>query len=287
MTMIKIRKYFVSKLFAAIVCCALIHIDKLSAQITLIAIEDSMWLDQEFKTVQISPTETKWYFHDTIANTFSLYNMDFSPFLTNIAVPQPFNSVIGHFQVVYITRSLFDCDTSNIEYVYEAPNGPFHPVWIMRTDGTQLFRLDTANLPYGFGYRGGTDDIRPIVNTSTGTVLFIQKTGLGYNKVYVYSLCGSLPTEVFDFTSNQAIAFIKLFPNPSSQLLTFEVHPPDNMNEYELVILDNNAKEVRREKVLGNQTFTINVNDYSNGTYLYSLCTKSKSYQSGKFILNH
>jgi hypothetical protein len=258
------------------------------AQIVLEAVRDSMWLDEEFKTVQISPTETKWFFNDTVNNTFSLYNMDYSPFLTNIAVPVPFNSASGfdHFSVLYITRSLFDCDTSNIEFIYEAPHN-IKPLWVMRTDGTILLQVDSANLPYCFGCRGGTEDILPIVNTSAGSKLFIQKTGLGWNKVFVYSLCGSLSTEILDFTSTQSESFVKVFPNPSSSSLTFQINPPDNINEIELVIIDDNAKEVSREKIKGESTYKIEISNFHNGTYFYSLCTKNKSYQNGKFILTH
>src|SRR5437773_4273066 len=114
----------------------------LQAQITLdqvVTPKDGFGFD--FYTVQISPTETKYLFEDTVTNTFSLYNMDFTPFMTNIAVPEPFAT--WTFQVLYVTRSLFDCDTSNIEYVYANTVGGTKPFYIMRTDGTQLFQLDS------------------------------------------------------------------------------------------------------------------------------------------------
>ncbi len=58
------------------------------------------------------------------------------------------------------------------------------------------------------------------------------------------------------------------------------------MNEYELMILDNNAKEIKREKInFRNANYSIDMTNCSSGTYYYSLCTKSKAYQSGKFIL--
>ena len=65
-------------------------------------------LGYNFWIAQISETESKYYIGDTVANTFSLYNMDFTPFLTNIPVPTPFLS--EYYQVLYITRTLFDCD---------------------------------------------------------------------------------------------------------------------------------------------------------------------------------
>jgi hypothetical protein len=248
---------------------------------------DSLFLAYQFKTVQISPSETKYFFADTTANTFSLYNMDFTPFLLNIAVPQPFALTSGsNFQALYITKALFDCDTTNIEYAYTSPGDNNQPFRIVRTDGTILFQLDSANGPYCAGNcLGYSDFIRPIVNTSDGAKLFLQKYNLGYEQIFIYSLCGTLPNDVFDFTLISH-SYVKVFPNPSSATLTFQINPPDNMNEYELVIVDNNAREMKREKINSrNLDYVMNVSDMSSGTYFYSLYAKNKSYQSGKFIL--
>lgn len=256
-----------------------------SAQITLDNTVTSITaIGQDFYTVQISSTETKYLFEDSVTNTFSLYNMDFTPFVINIAVPEPFAN--WTFQVLYVTRSLFDCDTTNIEYVYESSSDHSKTFYIMRTDGTELFHLDSANGPFcAGGCLSFSDVIRPIRNTSAGTKLFLQKFNAGQVTVFIYSLCGSLPEDVFDMML-QNKSYVTVFPNPSSATLTFNINPPDNLNEYELVIIDNNSKEVKREKVnSSNNIYSINMRNYSSGTYYYSLCSKNKSYQSGKFIL--
>ncbi len=254
------------------------------AQITLDTIMDG-YLGIQFKAVQISETETKWFYADTTNNTFNLYNMDFSPFMTNISVPEPFDFSSVEMQVLYITRSLFDCDTSNIEYAYYSAIPKAKPFRIVRTDGTLLFQLDSACGPFGYGSTlGGSDMIRPIINTSAGAKLFLQKYPL-LQPIYVYSLCGTLPMDIFDF-SLKSQSFVKIFPNPTSSSLTFEINAPDNMNEYELVIIDTDVKEVLSKKVnaLSHQ-FIIDVSNYAGGVYYYSLSTKNKAYQTGKFIL--
>ena len=198
--------------------------------------------------VQISATETKYLFADSTTNTFSLYNMDFTPFLLNVPVPEPFAT--WTFQVLYVTRTLFDCDSSNIEYVYESSLGNNnHPFYIMRTDGTQLFRLDSAIGIFCLGgCLGLSDIIRPIRNTSAGTKLFLHRPGGNGQLINIYSLCGTLPLDVFDFTiSNQS--FVKMFPNPSSGSIIFQINLPDNISECELIILDNSAKELIRENI--------------------------------------
>jgi hypothetical protein len=210
--------------------------------------------------------------------------MDFTPFMTNIAVPEPFANLT--FQVIYVSRSLFDCDSSNIEYAYEASTNSAKTFYIMRTDGTQLFRLDSANGPFcAGGCLGFSDFIRPIRNTSDGTKLFLQSYTTGHQEIFIYSLCGTLVEDVFDF-SLKDLTFVSIFPNPSSDILTFKIYPPDNINEFELIIVDNNAREMKREKVNSeNYSYVLDASNMSGGTYFYSLCSKSITYQSGKFIL--
>src|SRR5947207_15849168 len=60
------------------------------SQITMDTALQSANLVYSFNTVRISNTETKYYSADTLNNTFTLYNMDFSPLLSNLIVPVPF-----------------------------------------------------------------------------------------------------------------------------------------------------------------------------------------------------
>ena len=262
-----------------------------TAQITLDTIVHP-WnlIGYDFYHVQISSTETKYYFADSLTNTFSLYNMDFTPFLLNVAVPEPFSPSVKNYEVIYLSRLLFDFDSSNIEYAFaaQAGNGNNRTFYIMRTDGTQLFRLDSTIAPYIFGSLNGSQEVRPIINTSAGAKLFLyhpQNT----NSLHIYSLCGTLPEpqQVFDFSNgNFNESIVKIFPNPSSRTLTFQITLPDNMNEYELVIIGNNANEERRERInSGFSKYVIDVAEFSSGTYYYTLCTKNKAYQSGKFSI--
>ncbi len=257
-----------------------------NAQITLDTIVQTsgFYVGYNFKTVQISATETKYFYADTVTNTFNLYNMDWTPFMTNIAVPVPFNNFT--YQCLYITRELFDCDPSNIEYLYTAPNGAIdRKLYVMRTDGTQLLKLDSAFCEYCYGgCLGGSDLVRPIVNTSSGAKMFVVKNPLS-SDISIYSLCGTLPTDIFDFSSAEKL-FVKVFPNPTTDVLTFQISAPDNINDFELVLLDNNAKELNRQKLNTSKgEYKIDVSNLSSGTYYYSLCTKSKAYQSGKFVI--
>ena len=254
------------------------------AQITLDTIipKRQIGIGYDFKIVQISKHESKYYFGDTVTNTFSLYNMDFTPFILNIAVPEPFDLNHGLYQVLYISRTLFDCDSTNIEYAYYSPQSITKSFYIMRTDGTQLFKKDSVTGPYLIGAALGlTDYIRPIVNTSEGTKLFLM------NKVfYIYSLCGTLPTENINFYDYDN-GFVKTFPNPSSEIINFEINLPDNFSEYELAILDCNAKQLFKEKIIPQKTnYLFDFQNFNSGIYYYSLYSKNKIVQTGKIIIN-
>src|SRR3954467_12825003 len=111
-------------------------VSNLYSQIILDHIVDSTNLIYWFRPVQISENETKYYIADTASNTFNLYNMDFTPFMLNIPVPEPFINMTGStpalFQAIYISRTLFDCDSTNIEFAYEAATDPFQTFYIMR-----------------------------------------------------------------------------------------------------------------------------------------------------------
>lgn len=242
----------------------------------------------DFKTVQISSTETKYFQADTVSNTFDLYNMDWTPFLSNVSVPEPFNFTIQPYQALYISRTLFDCDSSNIEYLYTSTTGGAdRSIYIMRTDGTELFQLDSAFSPYCFGgCLGGSGIVRPIENTSSGARLFVYRTHQPWTgNLHIYELCGSLPTEIFDFSDVQN-SFVRLYPNPTSNNITFEMNLPSNVKEFELSIFDNSGTEITRKRIdSGSRRLVYDINDLSSGMYFYSLRAQERQYQTGKFIM--
>ncbi len=246
------------------------------------------YIGQTFYTAQLSQNETKYVFCDENTNTFSLYNMDLTPFMMNIALPAPLEN--GIRQPIYITRSLFDCDSATIEFIYESPI-QMDEFWVIRTDGTELLYMDSVNAPFCIGgCLGMSDAIVPIRNTSDGTKLFLQKQSPNgtSTQFYIYSLCGTLETEgLFEFTQ-QASYITGVFPNPSQQEVNFRINLPDNLNNYQLVITSGSATEVKRQSITTSTDLqTLNVSGLSSGTYFYSLCTASKVYQTGKFVVTH
>jgi hypothetical protein len=271
-------------IFLILITYITINNANIKAQITLQYTLDSVTIGDQFYCTDLGNNDFKYVLLDPISNGFQLFNMDMTSYIT-VHIPVVGDSIKNGFIVTYITKSLFDCDSSNIEYMYEAPYYNWHTFYIYRTDGTLLFQADSSRGPYAFGSGGGSHDIRPIMNTSDGAKLFLQYHNVQYNSgIRIYSLCGTLPTTVYDF-SNQ-IQFVKIYPNPSNMELNFEITPPNNQDEFQLIIFDGNAKEQKRESIaLSHNKYTLNVSNMSSGTYFFSLISKIKVYQTGKFIV--
>jgi type IX secretion system substrate protein len=254
------------------------------AQITLQFTLDTCW-GNLFYLTNIGNNEYKYVFLNSATNSFSLKNLDMSPYMTNIQIPGT-DSIAHGFTVVYITKTLFDCDSTTIEYAFENPQSITTPFKIFRTNGTLLFQKDSTSGPYNFGGYDGSFVQQPIMNTPSGTVLFLQQmSSTGVPKMFIYSLCANLPqtTNVYDFSAQKS--YMKVYPNPTAMEINFQITPPNNQEEFQLVIVDGNAKEQRREKVTSASTKSLDVSNLESGVYYYSLTSKNKVYQTGKFIL--
>jgi len=257
-----------------------------NGQITLEHVYDSTSVGGNFYITDLGNNNSKYVFIDTTSNSFSIYNLDGSSYLLNISTPEP---ILPNFTVAYITSSLFDCDSTNIEYAFMSYQNAAKPFRVMRTDGTVLLHVDSALGPVCYGCVAGTKEIVPIVNTQEGAKLFLMQLNLTtyISKTLVYGLCGTLPntTNIFDIPS-LVNSNVKLYPNPTSESITFEMNLPNYLQNYELVIYDNNSKELLRNKIAQpNQSFSLNVKELNIGTYYYRLTSQQQYINSGKFII--
>ena len=257
------------------------------AQITLDYVVDSVSTGDQFYWTDIGNNDIKYVKLNFTNNSFSLYNLNMTPYMLNIPIPYTgSNTLANGFTVMYVTKSLFDCDSTNIEYAYSNPIDPTKPFFIYRTNGTLLFQEDSANGPYCYGCYGGSVTIQPISNTPIGTKLYLQKQDShSQPELLIYSLCGQLPTDVFDFSQNNH-SYVSIFPNPTSKELNFEIHPPNNQDEYQLVIYDNSLKEQTRKSCSNQVRVTLDISSLASGSYLYSFVGKNRVYQTGKFIIS-
>src|SRR5437764_2110879 len=127
----------------------------------------------------------------------------------------------AYYRLGYITYSLFDCDSTNIEYavMLDHPDPTVHPNFaVYRTDGTLLFSKDTVGTVFCVGCGSGSYEMHPIMNTSDGAKLYLFNNA---NEFLVYGLCGTLPQIITEVGQSEPYSYVKVFPNPTSGQITF------------------------------------------------------------------
>lgn len=255
------------------------------AQIALDFENDSIAFGpNEFYCVDIAENESKFIHLNEKLNSFTIYNLDMTPFIADIPFPVG-DSLKNGYVVMYVSRTLFDCDSTNIEYAYSVPVAFRAPFRIIRTDGTVLLEVENARGPYHFGgSSGGSMILSPIKNTSEGAKLFLDILNPSGKGIQVYSLCGELPTDYVNLPGMES--YVNVYPNPSGMKITFEVKSPNNLEAFELVIYDIHGNELNRKGIsIMNEKFILDVSNFNSGSYIYSLVTKHKSFQTGRFII--
>jgi hypothetical protein len=235
--------------------------------------------------IDIGDSQYKYTYTDYSTNELKLFNLDHSPFST-ISIPvQLINQ--NEYWVGYITKSLFDCDSSNLEYAIMSTIFK-NNFYIYREDGNLIFRQDSTVPAYCIGCFAGSHDLRPIVNTPNGAKLFLLKSDTsGFPPtVDVYSLCGTLTQ--FSMTSLSEISsYVKVFPNPTSGQIYFRFDLLD-LNDCELNIYDTSGNIVQNISLnsLSNELH-LNVHQFNSGQYYFTLKSKNKMLQNGKFIITN
>src|SRR5688572_11694672 len=235
-----------------------------------------------FYVTDIGNNNFKYVYIDTSVS-FSVYNIDHTPFLTGFVPPVSIDWASGR-SVGYITTSLFDCDSTTLEYaVLPAGSTPTQNFYIYRTDGTLLFSRDSCIAIYCYGCIRGAAEMRPIINTPDGAKLFLTKWPFA-GEVSVYSLCGTLPMDVSEL--NLSSNYISVYPNPSIKTMNFKIMEPSNIEVFELTIYNSSMQVLSNTKMeRGTELFTLDCSNYSSGDYFFSLQSSSRVWQTGKFII--
>ena len=254
---------------------------------------------QEFFVTDLGNNNYKYVVYQYGFTNFSylnLYNMDHTPYMLNIQIPLMSDSNSYYYRIGYVTTDLFDCDSTNIEFamMLDRPVPNVSPNFaVYRTDGTMVFSKDTVGTIFCVGCGSGSWEMHPIVNTSAGAKLFlfnyVDSNGNydpnGNQQTLVYSLCGSVPVGN-SAVSHESNSFVKVFPNPFSKQVNFEITAPSHNEDYELTILNSAFQSIKTLPVKGtNYKMRLDGDMLSAGTYFYSLQSKSKIFQTGKFIL--
>jgi len=222
----------------------------------------------------------KWVATDYGTNQFSLYNLDYTPFMINVPIAVP--TYGGALQVGYITTSLFDCDSTTVKYAVMPQNpNDTETFSVYKTDGTLLFSRDSVTALWGYGEVMGSIFEKGIENTPAGTKLILLNN---HYQQFIYGLCGLLPESIEKI--NQSNSYVQEFPNPTSHEIYFHIISPNNYETFVLTIFDSSFKPVKTTTISGIKTqISLDTESLSSGTYIYSLQSKNKIFQTGKIII--
>lgn len=222
------------------------------------------------------------------ARFLKFYNLDHSLWKTIDINPMPTTTMIGgfngptqnfYFSSLYISEKLFDCD-DKIEFLYISSSGNHWITGIYNEDGIPLLEADSC-APYVASTVPQYH--RPIYNTTNGTKLILSHQN---GSALVYDLPCEMSVGVDGLLPIDNLTELTVYPNPSFYETTVLINLPEHINQAELVIFDLTGKELKRYQV--DKTFSnllLSRDDFSSGTYLYSIISNNTTLISKKVIL--
>lgn len=241
-----------------------------------------------FYLTQIAQNEYKYLWIDPQGNAFKLYNLNHSLMLSE-TVPITYSASSSVYNITFVSRSLFDCDSTNIEYgiVFLGNGGPGYPnpyFAVYRTNGVLFQKIDSVRfLNYSTGVMAGTyNNHTPVINTPAGSKLILAKPN---GQPAIYSLCGNIPTGIVKNggdTFDDALPF----PNPTNKQITLPYTFPGNETKGKMLIYNNSGQIIKEFDV--DNTFNsivLNTTDLSPGIFFYELVVKGKKSGAQKFIV--
>ena len=241
-------------------------------------------------TVRLNISQTKYIDEGSIQhqqlNQFSLYNLDGSLFKTIQIPPKPDPSA-GVSDIYWISTSLFDNDSSTIEYliVYYWDSIPgysftYHNTRIIREDGTILLDEMNARSSNTSAVNGGP----PLIySTEQGTklMLYYEYANFTFYQTKVFNLPGEIPTGVQDNLQNN-MNNLTLYPNPNNG--SFSININAKSGESGVIELYSISGKLLGTFISTGKVAQINTTGLLNGMYLLNAKT-SEGCQRTKMII--
>ena len=221
---------------------------------------------------------------------FEIYNLDFTLY-TTFSYPLGYESFNSFNHPVLLTRSLFDCDSTQLEFMMIGTNdNGVNQIKIFHEDGTEFFSLDNYQLVlYGIG---NLND-RNLVSTSDGTYISFS-VGIGSTTKRIYKFCGQLPQTLPRNAEGEIITGLvgfesgtsgfKISPNPSRDQIKLEYDLEENKEG--TVTLFSQTGQIVKEVRLGPafDFIYLNISDLEQGTYIARILSADGFQLSEKFV---
>jgi hypothetical protein len=201
--------------------------------------------------------------------------MDGSLFKT-IQVPVDPNAWI--YRIEWISRTLFDNDPSNIEFLAcygtDSSSNTQYRTKVVREDGTILLDELHADLE-GFFF----SNWEPLIYaTESGTKLKLDYAWAGWSSYYqskVFNLPGNIPTGAMD-NPQGFDKKLSLYPNPNNGSFFINVHS-NNENNHIIDLYSTNGKLIETYQSSSNP---IHINNFGLSEGIYLLNSRSNSINS-------
>ena len=242
---------------------------------------------KKFLLVQIAASDFKYFIFESATSQFKLYNLSHSLYAT-VNIPVTFSSSLNNYNVCFVTKSLFDCDTTNLEYAIMnlgdgSPTYPTPYFAVYRSTGLLLQKVDSCRfINYGQGLAYGPyNNSVPIINTPAGAKLILNHVN---GSIKIYGLCSLLPTNITKNPFDIGVDALP-YPNPSTNkiILPYKIIDADKGT---IIIYNVQGQKIKEFEVDNNfDNIILENTDLSNGTYFYTLKTTTSESKAKKFIV--
>ncbi|MBL8001907.1 MAG: T9SS type A sorting domain-containing protein [Flavobacteriales bacterium] len=231
---------------------------------------------------------TKFLKADTASLT--LYNLDFSTFLTINYPPAPAGyTYSGEMRALYITEALFDNDPATVEVIALLKfQNQLKGMRVIRQDGSVLFE----DLNYWVGLTAGShglNDSPAIFTAEDGNTYMVLTNGSAGNSTKLYQLPGNLPCLACDgtisgFADNGSVESgnLVLYPNPSTTELNLR-YPIDTEPGSEIRIIDLQGRIVIAARTNAEGSNVLSLNELAQGQYICTIITSNGPTRSATF----
>jgi hypothetical protein len=235
--------------------------------------------------IKLATNEAKYFYNDYLSlfqnNTFSLYNLDGSLYKIIQMPPQP-TSLVGIYGPYYISRTLFDNDPSNIEYViqYNCDSVAYNEIRdskVIREDGTILLDELYGSISMSPGRVYATEEGTKLM---LSPYLYANGTPLPI-LTKVFNLPGEIPTSTNDIDFNFNSSPL-LYPNPNNGSFVVNL----NKTNSETAIIEVYSISGKLISTFNSTSNSINVNELNlpNGMYFLNI-KKAQTSQITRFII--
>ncbi len=231
---------------------------------------------------------------NTNPTEFYLYNLDNSLFRT-CELPAGITAA-SLWWVSYPTLSLFDCDSTNVEYILVQPAGMPEGTphtWVVREDGTVLLDLPGFTF-YGGAISNNAENQGGMWNDAESAVMNVIQGQYSTDPRRYYRVCGSVPSKfrvsMGDLTGiapydGPVREGMKLFPNPAESEIRINYELPAGAKSGVLRVFDLQGKMVKEWNVTSQfDHIVFDVSSLQSGTYIAHLLLNNGSKVSEKFV---